>query len=42
MALQSENYGFILQGAGDMPDRFGNMLGQAYYKVLVRAFGWPP
>ena len=38
MALQSENYGFILQGAGDMLDRFGDMLGQAYYKVLVRGF----
>jgi hypothetical protein len=38
MALQSENYDFILQGAGDMLDQFGNMLGQAYYKVLVRGF----
>lgn len=38
MALESENYDFILQGAGDMLDQFGDMLGQAYYQVEASGF----
>jgi hypothetical protein len=38
MALESEDYEFILQGAGDMLDQFGDMLGQAYYKVEASGY----
>ena len=38
IALESEDYEFILQGAGDMLDQFGDMLGHAYYKVEASGF----
>jgi hypothetical protein len=38
MALESGNYEFILQGAGDMLDQLGDMLGQAYYKAEASGF----
>jgi hypothetical protein len=38
MALQSGAYEFILGGAGDMLDKLGDMLGEAYYKVLANGF----
>jgi len=38
MALDSEDYEFILQGAGDMLEQFGDMLGQAYYGVEASGF----
>ena len=37
-ALKSGSYEFILGSAGDMLDQFGDMLGQAYYKVLASGF----
>jgi hypothetical protein len=37
-ALKSGSYEFILGGAGDMLDKFGDVLGQAYYKVQASGF----
>jgi hypothetical protein len=38
LALDSEDYEFVLQGAADMLERFGDMLGQAYYGVEASGF----
>jgi hypothetical protein len=37
-AIKSGSYEFILGGAGDMLDRFGDVLEQAYYKVQASGF----
>jgi len=38
MALEAEAYEFILQGAGDMLERLGDMMGKAYYKIEASGF----
>ena len=38
MALDAGDHEFILQGAGDMLEQFGDMLGQAYYGVEASGF----
>ena len=38
MALKAEKYDFILAGAADILDRFGDLLGQAYYNAEATGF----